>query len=432
MRKLSVTTISGIMIAIVVAAGAFVVGLLKPGSTSAWRDPGTIIVERETGARYILSQDKLRPTVNYASAVLALSTSTQGAPPKIATVARSKLSDVQRDTQIGILGLPDSLPTKSNLIMNGFAVCAQQQAASKGRAQINATLYLGGFDDSHPVGADDAIYAQTVSDGKKYLLWKGLRFGLNSGTDEANLGLVGQTPVQVAVAFVNAFQPAPDFKHPQIDGVGNPGPTLGGVPTKIGEVLSAGSNNYFMVSSTSGVAAISKFVADLAASGPGGPDEHKITSADIGQVKTERLDLVVGMPDKVPNLQNNAASAVGGACVDYGNGSTPLLRLPNNAPDGIGSSAQLFESDASERGAVDSVILPAGKAAVIASTQPGGGAPATAFIVAEPGKKFAVAPSLLPAFGYATSSEFLLPSNLVMLIPTGPAMDPTAALSPPS
>src|SRR5438874_8458277 len=71
MRRLSLTTISGVMIAIVVAAGAYVVGLLKPGSTNGWKNPGTIIVERETGARYILdSHGKLVPTLNYPSAVL--------------------------------------------------------------------------------------------------------------------------------------------------------------------------------------------------------------------------------------------------------------------------------------------------------------------------------------------------------------------------
>jgi hypothetical protein len=90
-------------------------------------------------------------------------------------------------------------------------------------------------------------------------------------------------------------------------------------------------------------------------------------------------------------------------------------------------------------------VIPPGKAAVIAPKRaavaptPGPGASesaapptTTAFIVAEPGKKFAIAPSLLAGFGYSTDAEFKLPDNVILLVPTGPAMDPVAARSTPS
>jgi hypothetical protein len=57
MRRLTVTTVSGLMIAVLVAAGFALFGVLKPSAGKSWQAQGTIIVERETGARYVYLHD---------------------------------------------------------------------------------------------------------------------------------------------------------------------------------------------------------------------------------------------------------------------------------------------------------------------------------------------------------------------------------------
>ena len=73
------------------------------------------------------------------------------------------------------------------------------------------------------------------------------------------------------------------------------------------------------------------------------------------------------------------------------------------------------------------MVLRPGQAAVARSS---GGA-ATLFVVADPGKKFAVAsPDVLGGFGYAGHKPSTVPFELLPLIPTGPALDPVAARRP--
>lgn len=48
MRRLTVTTMSGFMVAVLVAAGFAVYGVVKPSAGTSWKEPGAVVVERET------------------------------------------------------------------------------------------------------------------------------------------------------------------------------------------------------------------------------------------------------------------------------------------------------------------------------------------------------------------------------------------------
>ncbi|WP_197355857.1 type VII secretion protein EccB, partial [Streptomyces clavuligerus] len=43
----------GIIVAILVAVGAFVVGLVSPGRQTSWQTSGDLVVDKDTGARYL-------------------------------------------------------------------------------------------------------------------------------------------------------------------------------------------------------------------------------------------------------------------------------------------------------------------------------------------------------------------------------------------
>ena len=108
MRRLTVVTVSGIMIAILVAVVFALLGMFSPDTGDSWKQAGAIIVERETGATYVIPGDgKLHPVINYASAALAVGANQT---PHVVTVDRADIKNAPRGFAIGIRGLPDSLP----------------------------------------------------------------------------------------------------------------------------------------------------------------------------------------------------------------------------------------------------------------------------------------------------------------------------------
>ena len=59
-----------VLLAALAVAAVAVYGSLRPSGGTDWRVAGTIIVERESGARFVYLEGKLHPVLNYASALL--------------------------------------------------------------------------------------------------------------------------------------------------------------------------------------------------------------------------------------------------------------------------------------------------------------------------------------------------------------------------
>ena len=68
LRRFVVGTFWGALLGALAVAGFGVYGFISPGGSTAWRAGGALIVEKETGARYVFVEGELRPVVNYASA----------------------------------------------------------------------------------------------------------------------------------------------------------------------------------------------------------------------------------------------------------------------------------------------------------------------------------------------------------------------------
>src|SRR5664280_1114735 len=72
LSRLGTGTYAGIFVTVALLAVAGIVGVLRPGGSNAWLEPGAFIVESETGARYVFLDDELHPVLNYSSARLLL------------------------------------------------------------------------------------------------------------------------------------------------------------------------------------------------------------------------------------------------------------------------------------------------------------------------------------------------------------------------
>lgn len=61
---------TGLFIAMLIALVMGLYGAIKPGGATGWAKPGTLVVVKETGARYLFIGGELRPVLNQASARL--------------------------------------------------------------------------------------------------------------------------------------------------------------------------------------------------------------------------------------------------------------------------------------------------------------------------------------------------------------------------
>ncbi len=431
MRRLTLTTVSGVMIAVLVAAGFALVGVLRPSAGKSWQAAGTIVVERETGARFIYLRGRLDPVLNFSSGVLAVSGAGQ-LQAHVTLVDRSEIADVPRGPTIGIDAIPDSLPPKSSLVTSPWTVCSRQRAGKPTQLLARVSLLVGA-DAGRALPSSQSVVVRSVSDGKRYLLWNGQRLLIESDAVATLLNLQSTDPLVVGTAFLDGLLPGPALRTPQLDHVGSAGPTVAGHPTTVGQLIVATDTQQSFVALAGGVEPISPVEARLIASLPAVaqvPSTLRTVETDVigvPQVRDARLDdQVRGLPIQLPSPATTAAQN-GGICAVY-TSSLPEARFsvpPSELP--LYRSNTVSQSPTSSRGSADIVLVRAGRAAIVRSAD---GSPTT-FVVVAPGKKYAFSDSaLLTAFGYAGVTPTTLPGQLLPLIPTGPALDPRAALRP--
>ena len=179
MRRLTVTTLSGVMVAIVVAAVFAVVGLLKGGGGDAWRTEGAVVVEEETGARYVNLGETLYPVLNFSSAVLA---SGAGDAVQVQQVSRSDLASAERGQLIGITGLPDSMPAPDDLVRGPITVCSQP--VRDGIETLAEVVVRVGPKRTDDVPASEGVYVESF-DGERFLLFGSQRLPVSPEVDAA-------------------------------------------------------------------------------------------------------------------------------------------------------------------------------------------------------------------------------------------------------
>ena len=83
-----------------------------------WRGGDAVILEKETGAKYVYVNGRLHPVANYSSAVLIV-----GARRTV-SVARRSLAGVPRGAVLGIPDAPDALPGSRELVGGPWSVCS--------------------------------------------------------------------------------------------------------------------------------------------------------------------------------------------------------------------------------------------------------------------------------------------------------------------
>ncbi len=430
--RLSMGITIGVLIAIVVAGGFGLYGFFKPGGSDSWRSPGAIVMVKETGARYLLINDQLRPVLNYTSARLAA-----GASAAVVSVSARSLTGMPVGMPIGIPGAPDTLPAPDRLSQDPWTVCAEPAEADR---PARTTLVIG-WTPGRDLQASQGLLVVSA-DNARYLIWQGRRYRLAGPDVAVALGYGTVVPVRVAPAWLNPIPAGRDLAFPKVAGLGGRGPAVGGRPGTIGQVYEArnaaiGSDEMYVLRSD-GLVRLSRtaaalMLADPAVRGaygdvPASPVPIGVDEAS-GMVVQGDSEFVDGYPPRPPAQVNALDGLVacarhrpvpGGVVVSMTVvGQTALgLATPMSGPRGAGG------------GTADDVLIAAGTG-VLARVRPTpGAAPGAVHLVSEFGMKFPIADdAALAALGYQGVVPLDLPGELLTLLPTGPPLSQAAALA---
>ena len=436
MRRFSMGAFAGAMIAVIIVAGVTIFGFVFPGGKTSYREPGTLIVEKETGARYVLLGGELRPVLNYASARLIL-----GADMTVTSVSKKSLRGVPHGLPVGIEAAPDFLPNPKDLTGTQWRVISAVRADETGTDQPFVSLQIGSPKSRANLDDKSALVVKT-DDGTMYLAWKDRRLRIPGGAALAALGYGTAQQFLVGPAFINALPAGPDLEAPTVPNIGQRGPTIAGRATRIGQVFVVSTeesgDQHFVVRSD-GLSPLSPTDVALLFSDKktrlaypdGPPDEISLSASAFGNAPRSSVSTVTAdfppVPPKAVEPSGTSApclnisvSAADDAKVRVAIEADPII--PKAPP------ATTQSRFAIDQALVDRVDVEPGHGLLVRA-QPGPGInTGTLFLLVDAGVRWPLASADVAAtLGYSGVVPVAVPTTLLNLIPTGRPLSPDAA-----
>jgi type VII secretion protein EccB len=432
MRRLSVAAFSGAMVAVLIAAIFGVWGLLSPGGAQGLDSGDKIIIEKETGTKYVYDTNgkRMLPVLNYASAKLALNASN----PQQRVVSRKSLAKFVRGPMIGIPGAPDSLPDPDHLVKKPWSVCVRNGSTKTGGTGSVSSLVAGHDVGGQAVTANQAVAVQ--ANGQIYVIWNNQRMRMTLPPEQA-INITNGRPTQVSQTWLSPIAEGTDFAPPPVNNRGqrvrNVSPTA-----RVGQVYRAtfgGTTNWYVLLDD-GFARISETQGWLLLAEP-----QTATVAYPGQ-QPGPLPTTVATANSQQSSKNVFDPRLPPALPKFvtWDGSTPLCYV--YAHTDVGSASAQVTIGGSLPGApvpgvasttVDQVVLPPGGAALVGILPPSGQLNAINnwFIVNDAGISFPLpSKDVVQKLGYDVKNAAPVPKQVMTLIPTGPTLDPKAATNP--
>jgi len=430
-RRTTLSSLGGLLLG-GLGLGAFLVwGLLFPGGgKAAALTSGELVVAQQTGTRYIYAQQKLWPVLNWSSAALLL-----GGIPQPQFVSAAALAGIPVGAPLGIAGAPDALPAASDVNTGDWLACAGPSGSGSAAGRLQVSLAVGVRPVATPLPAGSAVIVASPAGGR-YLLWQGHRLLMDGSWISDALGLGGAPTITVSPKWLNAVPAGPDLQTLGLEDIGGAGPVLGALATRVGQVLvvhNVGSPSSLYLAEAGGVAPITLTQAALAMTDPAtaaaypgaSVAEIPVSPAAIAAAPAAREPLAdgTGVPAVPPAGFAPGGSAV--PCIEYAGAGTPgtpslvFASPPPGAPPALGTPGVTASPQTA-----DLIFVEPGRGALVRPQPAPGASGATMFLVTSAGVKFSVASgSAATALGYSAGRAAVLPSALLALLPTGPALD---------
>ncbi|MBM9624497.1 type VII secretion protein EccB [Streptomyces zhihengii] len=424
-------TVFGLVIAVVIAAGAVVFGLIKPGGHQL--SGKELVVNRDTGARYLFVNDELRPVRNYSSALLI-----GGKGLKTDDVRTASLRGKPVGLPVGIPDAPDSIPDKKDLEAGAWQVCSVIDS------KFSTALVAGAPADGRRLGADEGAIVIGPDAATTYLVWQGQRLKMD-GDASASLGYGSITPRPVSAAFLQVLAPGPDLSPPPVQDRGAIGPVLGGAQSRLGQVFQVqvpGSAPKYYLLKREGLVPLTDTQAALVLGSPatrleayGGlpPQPIRLATVELKENQAPGADgreVATGLPLSPPRATPTPRGQSVCNRVDPRSGtprvSTELVPVKSLTPFAQVEPGSVQSSCIQ----MDRIVVRPGRG-VLVQALTAGGRPAggSTYLVSDNGAKYLLTQQAIEAFGYAETKAQTLPSPLLSMLPTGPDLDPVTAMS---
>ncbi|GAA4255275.1 type VII secretion protein EccB [Dactylosporangium darangshiense] len=427
-RRLGAAAFAGLLVAAVALAGAGVFGLLRPGGSTGWKHEDAVVIERETGTRYVYRGGLLYPVANFSSAVLAV-----GRAPEPVIVSRASLSGTARGPLIGIAGAPDALPAADRLLRDAWSVCATSGRDSGGATTVTSEVLVARAPSGGTDLGDAGILVRENGSQKVYLVWHGRRFAINSKQALTALNVDAQPRIPVDDAWLNTVPVGLQITQPPVEGRGKASTPL---PSYlVGQVITVDGAGYLvrqadLLPLTPVEQAMILADPNTASAYPNAtPAAKTVQAADIAAVTKATRPPASDLDPPAQPPAMASADAARMICTTFADGqAAPKFVLnadPRPGGEGIATNGSATDLVA------DRVLVPPASGVLVRSAQSSEADSGTLFLVTDQGRRFAV-PGTEPLawFGYGGAKPIELPANVVARIPAGPALDPRAARRP--
>jgi type VII secretion protein EccB len=422
----------GVMIAVLVAAGFGVYGILTGVEANRWRTQGAVIIERETGAHYVYQEGGiLQPVLNYTSALLI---SGGGSTHR---VAGRSLTNFPRAVPVGIPGAPESLPPADRVTTGAWTWCSSLEDDGLGRPVATTTLLVGRPVPGGEPLVDRGLLVRQAGTDTHHLIWQGHRYplgGLDPAATIRSLYGFQAEAVEVGAAWLNGLPAGQQIAPPDTSGITDWGEPSKEVPGyTVGDLVHhrvAGGEQHYLVL-PDGLAPLTELqVMLLRADHPQPALEIPVavvnrsrTSHALVQARGEAAP-----PDTPPELVTSPTGAETTVCAQTADAATPpVVTLGGDRAAFTGALPTGGEAPTGVRLA-DQVVVPAGQAAVI-RVMPSPQAPTGSYqLVTETGVRYPVPTTeILTWLGYDAGRAVELPAAVVQQVPAGPTLTPDAA-----
>ncbi|MCH0567240.1 type VII secretion protein EccB [Streptomyces sp. MUM 2J] len=400
-RRAALGTFFGAGIVILLCAGFLIYGKLSPVTTAAWREPGSIIVEKETGNRYLYLDGRLRPVRNYASALLLTGKGT------VRTVAAKALTGVPHGAPVGIDGAPESLPSAAALLSQNWTVCLRPDLPS---GQV-VDFAPGARATAFPSGRQLLLKSPG---GKRYVLWQGTKYPVPSEATLIALGLDGGRPIPAPAAWLAAVPTGVALAPAKIEGTGQAAGQVAGQPVTVGQLFttSAAGSTHSYVMTVGGVAPVSATEAALLAALRGAAAPRRVSVTDIAAARVS-----------ADHSLSNALPDVLGAPVATTTGQAVCLRQASKGAE-LGTTV-VVESGPAAQGNQEVLVPPSHGVYAVDQQQLATRAsnPRT-YLVTDQGIAYPLGDSSATRdLGIGGARATPLPESLLAALPHGPVLD---------
>lgn len=437
MHKLGIASFSSVMVALLACAVFGVIGLLHPAGSTAWKDGTSLILEKETGTRYIYTGRLLHPVLNFASARLVLGQSAVS----IVSVSQASLRGTPRGLPIGIPGAPDELPDPTALVRSPWSICSLPSVDQAGDPQPYVRLSVGTAPRGKLLAAGQGLLV-AGPDGTIYLVWNGQRLRVAGGNPALTaLSYASARPVLVGDAWLSAVPQGADLAAPAIPGTGSAGVLVAGHRSFAGQVFAArgpGRPPQYYAAYRDGLAPISAVQADLLLASPGTrnlyaggvPAPIRITATAAAAATASAAAGTgsgAGLPATPPALLTTGNGQLA-ACAVYaaGRDNAPTLETYPVAASSVLSAPAATQAQGAAL--ADQVVIPPGGGAVVQPLAAPGVTSPTVYLVTDQGTKYPLSGSVvLAALGLPGVRPARVPAAVLQLLPTGPTLDQHAA-----